>query len=386
MQARERFAAIMAFQRADRGLLWEMGYWVETLERWYGEGLQRRRGLHKEFVPGEGVRGESVPHDVTSTAKARDSDVHEQLGLDAALVSLPINSGFQPPFPVVVLEETDGIRVVQDDLGVRKMFNKMAPSVPRFLAFPVSCRDDFERLKAERLPRDLAARVPPDWGSRVAGYRERDYPLALGGLPYGFFGFLRLLMGEEGLFLGFYDQPELLKHILGFMTDLWIDLWEQAVSVVSVDCVHFWEDMAYRNGPLISPALFREFIMPCYRRITSFLRARGVSTVLVDTDGNLDELIPLFLESGVTGLYPIEIQAGNDLLAIRKRYPRLQMMGGIDKKKVALGRPAIDRELAQIPLLLRSGGYVAHLDHLAPPDISWSDFCYYREKLRLLVA
>ncbi len=216
----------MAFQKADRGLLWEMGYWVESLERWYGEGLDSRRGLHKDFTAGEGVRGESVPHDVTSTTKARDADVHEQLGLDAALVSLPINSGPQPPFPVVVVEETDDYRVVQDEYGARKMLNKRTPSVPRYLAFPVSCRDDFERLKAERFPRDLAGRVPSDWPARVAGYGQRDYPLALGGLPYGFFGFLRLLMGEERLFLGFYDQPELLRDILSFMTDLWIDLWE----------------------------------------------------------------------------------------------------------------------------------------------------------------
>ncbi len=386
MNARERFVAIMAFQKPDRHLNWEMGYWVETLERWYGEGLERRHGLHKEFVPGEGVRGESVPHDDTSTVKARDRDVHEQLGLDPALVSLAINCGFQPPFAAAVVDETDDFRVIQDEYGVRKMVNKRAASVPRCLAFPVSCRDDFERLKAERFPRDLASRVPADWPARVAAYGERDHPLALGGLPYGFFGFPRLLMGEEALFLGYYDQPDLIRDILSFTTDLWIDLWEQALSVVSVDCTHFWEDMAYRNGPLISPALFREFMMPCYRKITSFLKARGVSTILVDTDGNLDELIPLFLEAGVTGLYPMEVQAGNDLAAIRKRYPRLQMMGGIDKKKVALGRPAVDCELEAIPFLLRSGGYIAHLDHLAPPDISWSDFCYYRERLRLLLG
>lgn len=386
MNARERFAAIMAFQKPDRHLLWEMGYWVETLERWYGEGLERRHGLHKQFVPGEGVRGESVPHDDTSTARTRDRDVHEQLGLDAALVSLPINAGPCPPFPVAVVDETDDYRVEQDEYGVRKMVNKRSPSVPRYLSFPVSCRDDFERLKAERFPRDLAARVPADWAGRVAVYGERDYPLALGGLPCGFFGFPRLLMGEQGLFLGYYDQPELIRDILSFTTDLWIDLWEQALSVVSVDCAHFWEDMAYRNGSLISPALFREFLTPCYRKITSFLKARGVSTILVDTDGNLDELIPLFLESGVTGLYPIEVQAGNDLAAIRRRYPRLQMMGGIDKRKVALGRPAIDRELQAIPALLASGGYIAHLDHLAPPDISWSDFRCYRERLRVLAG
>jgi hypothetical protein len=385
MNARERFAAIMAFERPDRGLLWEMGYWNETLERWYGEGLVRRRGLRKEFVPGEGVRGESVPHDVTSTAKVRDADAHEQLGLDAALVTLPVNAGTQPAFAAVVIDETEDLRIVQDELGVRKAFNKKSPSVPRYLSFPVACRDDFEKLKAERFPRELADRVPRDWAARVSAYGQRDYPLAVGGLPYGFFGFLRLLMGEEKLFVGFYDQPDLLRDILTFMTDLWIDLWEQALSATTVDCAHFWEDMAYRNASLISPALFRAFIMPCYRKITSFLRARGVSTVLVDTDGNLDELIPLFLESGVTGLYPIEVQAGNDAVAIRRRYPRLQMMGGIDKKKVALGRQAIDRELAQVPFLLGSGGYIAHLDHLAPPDVSWSDFCYYRDALRRIV-
>ena len=376
MNARQRFINIMSFEESDRNLFWEMGYWGETLERWYTEGLARGHGLAKSLTADEGVRGESAPHDSLSETKIRDLDVHEQLGMDPALVSLPVNAGPQPPFPVLILEEAEDFRLIQDELGVKKRLNKKEPSLPAFLSFPVSCREDFEKLKAERFRSGFSERVPADWQRRLMEYRKRDYPLAIGGYPYGFFGFLRLLLGEENLLLGFYDQPDLVKDILSFLTDFWIDLWDHALSLVSVDCAHFWEDMAYRNGPMISPAMFREFIMP-------FLRARGVSTILVDTDGNLEALILLFLESGVTGLYPIEIQAGNDILAIRRRFPRLQMMGGIDKRKIARGREAIERELSEkVASLNRGGGYIPHLDHLAPPDISWADFSYYRTKLR----
>ena len=169
MNARERFAAIMAFDKADRGLLWEMGYWVETLERWYGEGLERRRGLHKEFVAGEGVRGESVPHDVTSTVKARDADVHEQLGLDPALVSLPINSGFLPPFPVVVVDETDDtprragrVRSPQD----LQQEDRLCAGVSR-----LSCRLP-RRLRASQ-GRAVSARPRREGPRRLAGPRGR---------------------------------------------------------------------------------------------------------------------------------------------------------------------------------------------------------------------
>lgn len=42
MNARERFIAVMNFERVDRSLLWEVGYWGNTMRRWYAEGLPRR--------------------------------------------------------------------------------------------------------------------------------------------------------------------------------------------------------------------------------------------------------------------------------------------------------------------------------------------------------
>jgi hypothetical protein len=384
VNTRQRFNAIMSFERPDRNLLWEMGYWPETLERWYQEGLERKR--NRFGAPGTGIRGEASPHDETSPIRFREKDVHELLGMDPGLVSLPVNSGPQPLFPQDVFEETEEYLTYQDEYGVKKRLTKGGSSVPEFIGWQVTSRRDFQRLKEERFQPRLEERLPPNWPELVEEYRDREYPLAIGGYPFGFYGFLRYLLGEERLLLGFYDEPELIRDIMDFLADFWIELWDQVLSEVEVDCAYFWEDMAYRTGPLISPATFRSFMTPCYQKVTSFLRSRGVRTILVDSDGNMDELIPLFLEAGLTGVWPIEVQAGNDLLEIRRCYPKLHIQGGIDKLKIARGPRAIDEELeSKIPFMLQQGGYIPHLDHSAHPDISWSNFRYYRERLKELI-
>jgi hypothetical protein len=45
-----------------------------------------------------------------------------------------------------------------------------------------------------------------------------------------------------------------------------------------------------------------------------------------------------------------------DVRQVRKRYPRLSLQGGIDKKALAAGRDAIDRELeAKVPVAVEGG-------------------------------
>jgi hypothetical protein len=384
MNTRERFVAAMNFETPDRNLLWEMGYWPDTLERWYREGLECKD--NRQGTPGAGIRGEASPHDESSPTRFRERDAHNVLGFDPGLINLPVNSGPQPLFSQDVFEESAEYLVYQDEYGVKKRLSKCGASVPEFIGWQVANRRDFERLKEERFQPLLQERVPKNWPELIEEYRDRDVPLSIGGYPFGFYGFLRYLMGEERLLFSFYDDPQLVKDIMGFLSDFWIELWDQALEEVQVDCAHFWEDMAYRTGPLISPAMFREFMTPCYQRVTGFLKDRGVQIILVDSDGNLDELIPLFLEAGLTGVWPIEVQAGNDLLAIRRQYPRLQIQGGIDKLQIAKGREAIDRELeSKIPFMLQHGGYIPHLDHAAHPEISWRDFCYYRRRLLELI-
>ncbi len=384
MNTRERFIAIMNFEKPDRNLFWEMGYWSDTLERWYSEGLTPR--TLDPRPPGEGIRGDHSPHDPFSTTRVRDQDVHTALGFDQGMICLPVNSGPAPLFENKVFEETERYVITQDEYGVKKKLNKVQAATPEFIGWPIETREDFERLKAERFQPILEQRIPEQWPRLIQEYQHRNYPLALGGYPFGFYGFLRYLMGEQRLLVNFYDDPQLVKDIMSFLADFWINLWNQVLDVITPDCANFWEDMAFRSGPLISPAMFREFMTPCYQRVTGFLKDRGVKIILVDSDGNLEALIPLFLEAGLTGIFPIEIQAGNDLVAIRNQYPQVQILGGIDKIKIAQGPDAIEEELANIPQLLRSGGYVPHIDHLVHPGISWDDFRLYRQKLKQIIV
>ena len=150
------------------------------------------------------------------------------------------------------------------------------------------------------------------------------------------------------------------------------------------DFAGFWEDMAYKTGPLLSPKHFREFLLPNYKKVTACLRDWGIDAIFVDSDGNIDQLIPLWLEGGVNGFHPLEVAAGMDPVALRKRYGRSVLLrGGIDKRKLAQGGQALrDEVLSKVPFLARSGGYVPYIDHETPPDVSWANFQEYARLVR----
>ncbi len=162
-------------------------------------------------------------------------------------------------------------------------------------------------------------------------------------------------------------------------------MWEEVFSQVDIDVVHIWEDMSFGKGSMVSPAVFKEFMTPCYQRITDFVKSKGVASILVDTDGDCRELIPLFLEAGVTGLYPFENIGGMTVKEVRKNFPDLQILGGVSKHGIAKGPEKIDQLLADVEELLNYGGYIPHGDHGISPDVSWDNFTYYRTKLNRLL-
>jgi len=106
----------------------------------------------------------------------------------------------------------------------------------------------------------------------------------------------------------------------------------------------------------------------------------------VDTDGDCFDLIPLFLEGGATGMYPMEASCGMDIVKVRKAFPRLRMMGGVPKAEIIRGASRIDQILEPVAAVLKTGGYIPFGDHFIPPDVSWANFRYYREKLNALTA
>ena len=70
----------------------------------------------------------------------------------------------------------------------------------------------------------------------------------------------------------------------------------------------------------------------------------------------------------------------------RSKFPTLAFLGGIDKRALAIGPSAIDRELERVWPAVEKGRYIPDLDHLVPDDVSWENYCYYTEKLKRLVG
>jgi len=378
----ERYLSVMTFKECA-SLKWEFGYWAGALRRWYGEGLPRNIGIPDHLPTGNGVFAECAGAII---GRYTDHDVHNYFDLDPHLVRVPLEMGAYPPFEEKIIEDHGDWCIWQDPMGCLRKDFKNRSSLPSFVRGPVRTREDWERYKAERLQPTLTGRLPDNWSRLVKDYKKRDYPLALGQL-HGFFGTPRFLFGVEELLLKYYEDPELMIDINIYLADFWITLFERVLREVQVDALLIWEDMCYRNGPLISPEMFRRFILPGYKKLTSFARENGIEIVKVDSDGNVWKLIPLWLEGGVTVLYPFEVAAGMDVVEVRKCFPKLGIMGGIDKRALVQGKVAIDRELeAKIPTMLRHGGYIPTIDHLVPPDVPFEHFKYYREKLNQMVA
>jgi len=379
MNAREKFHAVMSFQDSASNMKTEFGYWAGTLRRWFKEGLLRREGIPEDRLDGDLVRGgDPISPDSDELV---DRNVMPQLQLDSYLAKFPVD--LSPPLEPELLEENSHYRVLRDRYGITKKQVKDNAATHFNLEHPIKNREDFYRY-TEQYDRDVARRLPQNIDVLQSYLRDRVFPVRLGGNPYGFSFFPRYLMGDVQYMLTLYDDPGLIKEFNRFFLDFLMECWSLILERFDIDCVFVLEDMAYRGGSMISPQMFEEFMAPYYRELVYFVRGFGIEYVFVDCDGLVEELIPLWVETGVNGLFPIE--AVNDIVAIREAYPQLRMMGGVDKTRLFTSRREyIDGELHRLEPVLKSGGYVPHIDHAVSQDISWESFTYYRQRLNDII-
>lgn len=422
MNAREKFIGFTNFDKSTTAVKWEFGYWGSTVKRWYKEGLPEKNypkvpmnivnttaslytTVWKHFLMGNRTLFEKVYNEpekmielpdgigvlgggiyFPSQGFALDHDVRDYFKMDLQQNVVCAEHLAFPHFkPEIISEDKSYIDYIDLD-GCTRRFSKQQQVIPSGLDWPIKDWETWNKYKEERLSLDnIKSRLPENWAELAKEYKNRDYPLAFGGYPLGIFGTLTHLIGYENLFFFYYDKPDLVKDMLDRLTDLWMAIWEEVLSDTDVDLCNLWEDISSGRGSMISPAIVKEFILPYYKKISSFLKSKKINTFLVDTDGDCNELVPLFIEAGVTGLYPMEVSAGMDVVSLRKKFPDLLLMGGIPKLDIKFGKKRIDEFLEPVQWLLKQGGFIPFGDHLIPPEVSWENFKYYREKLNLMI-
>jgi len=349
MDARERFHATFNYGKPDKVFLLPHWTFGDTLKRWRREGMPWDQHFNTYF------------------------------GFDR-MDSIPLNLGPFPPFESKVIEQAAEWQIVEDELGgVTKRWSDREIGMSQWITYPVRDRATWEKLKA-RLDPDAPNRYPEYWEHLKRCYKERDFPL---GVPAGsYYGTMRNWVGMEHLALWYYDCPDLVHEITDYMADFVLRVIERALDEIpDIDYGSVWEDMAMKTGPLISPKLFRDFMMKPLKKVTKRLNQAGIKLIMVDSDGRVDELIPLWLEANVNLVYPLEVASGCDPRRYRKQFGKeLRMVGGIDKRALRDGcsKKDIEKEvMSKVPEMVKLGGYSPIVDHAVPPDVSFENFKYY---------
>ena len=319
----ERFQAVLSHRMPDDRLpvIEWASWWDLTLNRWHGEGLD------------PSLSGDAL-------FEALNLDVHRQYWLKDTAPGCP-----QPAH--------HGAAIMEDE-------------------------DDYERLKPFLYPEDAIEPYLADM--RAVEPRHLAGDVALWYTLSGAFWFPRTLFGIEGHLFSFYDYPELYRRILDDLAGFHLRQLEKIYAVCTPEFMTIAEDMSYNNGPMLSEALFDEFLAPYYRRVVPYIHAHG-TRVIVDSDGDVTMMVPWLKRVGVDGILPLEYQAGVDINQLHRSHPDFLVIGGFNKRIMKDGEAAMRREFERILPVMREGGCIPSVDHQTPPDVSLEN---YRTYVRLL--
>ena len=373
MNYRENINAILHYEKFDKMPIVSFGYWRETLEKWAQEGH-----ITQEEAKGYARYGDNSEADKT---------VMQKLGFDFNWNScVGVNPQLYPAFERKVLEEhPDGSLTVRDGQGLIVLEKPGVVSIPAEIGTSLTDRKVWEE---EYLPKLQWSedRVRTEYLKNFSDTSKSEIPI---GLHCGsLIGYMRNLLGVEQLSYLYVDDEDLYKEIVDTLAGLCYRCVKAALeSGAKFDYAHFWEDICYKNGPLVSPYVFEDYVAPHYKKITELLLQYGVDIVSVDCDGCIDTLLPIWLKNGVNTMFPIEVGTWNASIAPwREKYGKeLRGVGGMNKTVFARDYAAIDAEIERLKPLIALGGYIPCPDHRIAPDAKFENVQYYCEQLRKIV-
>jgi uroporphyrinogen decarboxylase len=369
MTNRERIKRVLIHGDTKEIPAVNFGFWTETLRKWTREGhIPKGKILDRPMA--------DIEYDWITKELGFDFNWHIYYGLDQYILS--------PAFDEKILENyPDGKQKVLDREGAIVLKKPGIASIPTEIDHTLKDRKSWEehylprlRFNSETIDNELMMSLKEE-------EETRDRPIAV--FCGSIFGRVRNWLGIEGLSYMSADDEDLLKEIIDTVGDLCFRSVEKALSYgIQFDYGHFWEDMCYNNGPLVSPKLFDELASPHYSRITELLRNHGIELVSVDCDGKIDSLVPTWLNNGIRIMFPIEI--GNwdgNIVTLRQKYGNnILGVGGVDKSIFGKDYKAIDNELERIRRFVDAGGYIPCPDHRIPPDAIWENVQYYCDRFR----
>jgi len=379
MTTRERVLAVLRYQPYDRLPVLHFGYWGELLQKWAEEGHITQQEANSW---GDG--------------NATDYALNSRLGFDANYytTSSP-NTDISPGFESKVLEVMpDGGRKVLNGLGVVVLQKDDAGAIPMEFDHLLKDRKSWEEHFLPRLQynpeRVSNMNVPAGDRNLAFGEGGKEYLIEnkrdhLIGLRAGsLYGSVRNWLGMEGSAYLYSDDEDLFDEIINTVGELTYQCTKEVLETgAKFDYGHYWEDICFKNGPLIAPSVFMEKVGPHYRRIDALMNSYGLDIISLDCDGMIDSLIPTWIQNGVNTMFPIEVGTWNASIAPwRAQYGKeIRGVGGMNKLVFAYDFAAIDAEVERLKPLVELGGFIPCPDHRIPVDATWDNVRYYCDRM-----
>lgn len=380
MNNRKRVLAVLNYKNYDRLPVVHFGFWRETLQKWAIEG-HITQDIAKQWNDGNNA----------------DSQIGQKLGFDCGWFNCVFpNVGLKPCFQTKVLKvRSDGCQEVLNEYGVVELVKPGVVSIASEIDHLLKERDSWNEHYLPRLQysQDRISNTLVNISGEMRAFdagglaylqdaSKRDNVL---GLYCGsIIGKIRDWFGIEGLSYVQIDDPELFCEIIDHCATLDYKVVNHILEMgAKFDFAHFWEDICFKSGPLVSPAVFRDKIGHHYKRITDLIKSYGINIISVDCDGLIDSLIPVWLENGVNTMFPIEVGTWNaSIKPWREKYGKqIRGVGGMNKVVFAYDYAAIDAEIERLKPLIELGGYIPCPDHRIAPDAKWENVQYYCDKI-----
>ena len=222
---------------------------------------------------------------------------------------------------------------------------------------------------------------PDDWD--VSGVREQcgrlnaDVRYHLRHEVGGIFEWSWALRGFERFLLDLVEKPEMACAIMDRFTDIYIENTVRVIEAAGgmLDMVYTYDDVGIQNGLLLSPRMWRKYILPRHQRLNAAIRATKYPVkIMYHSCGAVFPLIGAFVdEMGIDVLNPLQPRAaGMDMARIKAEFGnRLCFHGAVDiQRTLPHGTPdeVQDEVLERCTVLGRGGGYVCTSAHHIQAD------------------
>ena len=357
LTSKERIARILRHEPVDRVGVFEV-FWAETPAAWAKQG---------HFA---------APAEIEDHF---DLDLRRTSGGNTGQPLLNMIARGEAPEELV--EETATTRLVRDGNGALLRRLKYGSGAPEHVDFLVQDRPAWEEhIRPYLLDKSrYAARINTD------GYRAMRAKLAreqrfLCAAVVGPFDLMTPVAGHEHLLAGMALDPEWVVEMADAYVSMTIDLLSLLFDREGLpDGLWVWDDLGFRNGPFMSPAMYRELLFPAHRRLFEFAH-RHKLPVILHSDGFVEPLLPDLIEAGIDCLQPLEVKAGMDLVKIKQAYgDRIALIGGMDARVLATNDlDAVRHELeSKLPAAMAGSSYILQVDHSVPSDVTYETYRYF---------